>query len=263
MTSDWLPHQVLTNERQTLLSKVPPYDLTIEAPAAFALGGSGGVGGGGGGGGSGGDETAMTTGGEHESKRSPKARTKDAQRGAQRGEKARADADQELESLRARAVQAEAHVAELQRQLRAKASRLRQLGGGAQAGGVGGEAPSLKIAALSAGRAGGGAGGGAGGDRASDAAGAGGGGTAEEGRSVVGLQRELEAKNAEIAEMKTQLAVLKDMVRARQADARTMEMQNARLRRKVQGGGGGGGGSGGGPNSPARPTNVMEQLPGE
>jgi hypothetical protein len=52
-------------------------------------------------------------------------------------------------------------------------------------------------------------------------------------------------------------------VRARQADARTMEMQNARLRRKVQGGGGGGGGSGGGPNSPARPTNVMEQLPSE
>jgi hypothetical protein len=34
MTSDWLPHQVLTNERQALLSKVPPYDLTIEAPAS-------------------------------------------------------------------------------------------------------------------------------------------------------------------------------------------------------------------------------------
>jgi hypothetical protein len=258
MTSDWLPHQVLTNERQALLSKVPPYDLTIEAPAAFAPGGSGGVGGGGGDGGGGGccgDETAMTTGGEHEGKRSPKVRTKDAKR----AEKARADADQEIESLRARAVQAEAHVAELQRQLRAKASRLRQLGGGAHAGGVAGEAPSLKIAAPSAGRVGGGAGG----DRASDAAGGGGGGTAEEGRAVVGLQRELEAKNAEIAEMKTQLAVLKDMVRARQADARTMEMQNARLRRKVQGGGGGGGGSGGGPNSPARPTNVMEQLPSE
>ena len=59
--------------------------------------------------------------------------------------------------------------------------------------------------------------------------------------------------------MTTQLNLLKDMVRARKADARTKELQNAQLRRKVRTD------PGGSPNaSPgARAPNVMERLPAD
>lgn len=49
---------------------------------------------------------------------------------------------------------------------------------------------------------------------------------------------QLDAKNSQLAEMTTQLNLLKDMVRARKADVRTKDIQNqqikSQLRRKVR-----------------------------
>ena len=274
--------KLLQAERETLLTRVQPASLSIQPPAAFAShaaaehahgaaegdgDGDGGVLGGssadvvgagghdgastsgeaaGGGAAGGGGETSMTSG-ESEGKSAEayyreqiatleaQLAERDEQLSSSRkmskdkakAERAKAEADKasidEADSLRARAVAAEAHVAELQRQLRSKANRLKQL---SAAGAAGASSPPKER----------------------------GGAAADEGRSAA-LQKELAAKNAELAEMSTQLNLLKDMVRARKADARTKDIQNQQLRRKV----------GSNPvGSPARPpANVMEQLPSD
>ena len=129
---------------------------------------------------------------------------------AERLKAANADLEAQLkaktgeDSLRARAVAAEAQVNELQRQLRQKASRLKALSGA-----KGGAASPAKAD---------GSGGGAGG--------------AEADRHAA-LKAELAAKNAEIAEMTTQLSLLKDMVRSKKSEARTKDMQGG-ARRKMR-----------------------------
>jgi len=57
--------------------------------------------------------------------------------------------------------------------------------------------------------------------------------SAAEASKVARLQSELSSKAAELEEKEKQLLVLKDMVRSRQADTRTKEMQNVQLRRRA------------------------------
>ena len=157
--------------------------------------------------GGGGEPTSATSGAAEGE--SPRAATlerelSEARDELQRSRKAQAQGRDETDSLRARAVAAEAQVNELQRQLRQKASRLKALSGA-----KGGAASPAK-----ADSSGGGAGG------------------AEADRHAA-LKAELAAKNAEIAEMTTQLSLLKDMVRSKKSEARTKDMQGG-ARRKMR-----------------------------
>mmetsp|Transcript_52320 Transcript_52320/g.154424 ORF Transcript_52320/g.154424 Transcript_52320/m.154424 type:complete len:129 (-) Transcript_52320:314-700(-) len=108
--------------------------------------------------------------------------------------------------MRARAAAAESEVAELQRQLRGKASELRGIAtkNGAADGGGG---PST--------------------DRRR---GGGGKGAAK----LAALQSELAQKQQQIEEMDEQLQLLKGMVRGQRAETRSKEIQNVALRKKVR-----------------------------
>ena len=136
----------------------------------------------------------------------------------------------EADGLRARAATAEGKVSELERKLRQQVARLRQLSQAQQSQTAGAAAASLSPLSKS--------------DRgpASSQRAKGGGGDAGGADRVASLQAELAAKQKEMEAKDQELSLLKEMVRARKADARTRELkQEVSARRSGRQGGGGGG----------------------